>query len=228
MNAHVAVSEPEQDRVKKIRRRLFKWSRASGRDFWWRHQRDPFVTAVVEILLKQTRADPVRERARLFVESYPTPHSLAKASVDQLADDLSPFGFHRQRAFHLKELGLALSSGGRQISPDRDNLLSLPGIGPYTASAIRCFVYGASEPVVDVNLVRIVERSFGVVYERGEGRRNKEVNRLAAALVAGRRPREMNWALLDLGASVCSQRRPRCGTCPISGACVKASKAMAA
>ena len=228
LKTQVEASAPELDRVRRIRRSLLRWSRLSGRDFWWRHQRDPFVTAVVEILLKQTRASSIHERARLFVERYPTPESLAEASGDQLIEDLAPFGFHKQRAAHLKALGLALTSGGRKISADKDNLLSLPGIGPYAASAIRCFVFGSSEPVVDVNVVRIVERTFGVTYERGEGRRNKDVKRLAAALLAGAQPREVNWGLLDLGALVCRERHPKCEACPLNRACVSASEVLAA
>lgn len=228
MKTRVEASGPELERARSIRRSLLRWSRASGRDFWWRHQRDPFVTAVVEILLKQTRASSIQEKARRFVECYPTPESLARASVDQLTQDLAPFGFHKQRAAHLQALGLALTSGGRKISVDEDSLLSLPGIGPYAASAIRCFVFGVSEPVIDVNVVRIVERAFGVAYERGEGRRNKDVKRLAVALLSGRQPREVNWGLLDLGALVCRQRQPRCGVCPLNRACVTASEVLAA
>lgn len=228
LKTYVEASRPELDRVRRIRRSLLRWSRASGRDFWWRHQRDPFVTAVVEILLKQTRASSIHEKARRFVERYPSPESLAKVSVEQLTEDLGPFGFHKQRAAHLKALGLALTSGGREISADKNSLLSLPGIGPYAASAIRCFVFGAPEPVIDVNVVRIVERTFGIAYERGEGRRNKDVKRLAMALLAGRQPREVNWGLLDLGALVCRERNPKCEMCPLNRACVTAGEVLAA
>lgn len=218
----------ERDRIRGTRRRLLRWARSSGRDFWWRNQRDPFITAVVEILLKQTRASSVEERVRGFVEKYPTPETLAQASVKTLSRDLTPFGFHRQRALHLKALGEALAGGQRRITAKSDELLSLPGIGPYAASAIRCFVFGARDPVIDVNVVRIVERVFRVKYERGEGRRNKDIRRLAFALLDGRQPREMNWALLDLGALVCRENRPLCDQCPLSQHCLSRTEAIAA
>jgi A/G-specific adenine glycosylase len=186
------------------------------------------VTAVVEILLKQTRASSVEEEVRSFVEHYPNPEALATASIRRLSKDLVPFGFHRQRAVHLKALGTTLSREGRKISADRDTLLSLPGIGPYAASAIRCFVYGAREPVIDVNIVRIVERVFGVKYERGEGRRNKEVKRLATALLDGGQPRRLNWGMLDFGALVCRERNPRCSECPLNQTCLSALQEVAA
>lgn len=218
----------EQWRIRAIRRRLLGWGRISRRQFWWRDQRDPFVTAIIEVLLKQTRASAVEMEAKRFLALYPDPEALAGATEGQLARDLKPFGFHRQRSAHLKALGTALALGERSISPDRDNLLSLPGIGPYAASAIRCFVYGISEPVIDVNVVRIVERAFGITYERGEGRRNKEVQRVAAALLRGRRPREVNWTLLDLGALVCRQRNPLCNECPLSRVCLHRTEGVAA
>lgn len=220
--------DDERATVKKVRRRLFRWSRVFGRDFWWRRQRDPFTTAVVEILLKQTRASSIEERALAFVARYPNPESLADAPLGQLTDDLLPFGFHRQRAAHLKALGQSLKTGEQVLSADRDMLLALPGIGPYAASAIRCFVYGVREPVIDVNIVRIVERVFGVTYERGEGRRNPEIKRLASVLLQGPNPRKVNWALLDLGALVCRQTRPDCPACPLNEMCHYAKESIAA
>ena len=177
------------------------------------------MTALVEILLKQTRADSVEHRIRRFTEQYPSPQALSAASLLDLERDLAPFGFQRQRAAHLKAFGTVLSSNPQMLRRDEKALLSLPGIGPYAASAIRCFVYGARDPVIDVNIVRIVERVFGVAYERGEGRRNKEVKRLAKELLNGRQPREMNWGLLDLGALVCRESKPRCSECPVKEIC---------
>lgn len=219
---------PEEQLVRRVRRRLLSWARTSGRDFWWRHQRDPFVTALVEILLKQTRASSVEQEIRVFVGRYSTPESLASADLNQLITDLTPFGFQRQRASHMKALGTALSSEGRRISANRDDLLRLPGIGPYAASAIRCFVFGKPDPVIDVNIVRIVQRMFGVHFEKGEGRRNAEIKRIALRLLQGRQARQMNWALLDFGALVCTERSPKCQACPLVESCAFASLKAAA
>jgi A/G-specific adenine glycosylase len=215
------ASEHESRTVRRTRRALLSWYRTSGRRFWWRNQRDPFVTAVVEILLRQTRADVSEGRIADFLVCYPTPESLVTSSLEEIELKLSPLGFQRQRATQLHALGEALTTGAR-LGPIKEALLSLPGIGPYTANAIRCFVYGAREPAVDVNVARIVQRVFAVDFKRGEGRRNAEIWRLARALVQGGRPREMNWALIDLGALVCTARRARCDVCPLRSWCSSA------
>lgn len=213
------ISPAEHETVGRLRRALFGWGRRSGRDFWWRHQQDPYVTTVVEILLKQTRASSVVDEIRRFIDRYPTPAHLSRARLSRLETDLRPFGFHRQRAQHLKALGRALTVGGRSITADREALLALPGVGPYAASAVRVFAFGRREPVIDVNVVRIVQRIFGVKVERGEGRRNQRIKDLAVALLDGREPRRLNWALLDFGAQVCRARNPKCGECPLAEVC---------
>lgn len=213
------ITRAERLTIGKSRDALLRWGRSHGRDFWWRHQKDPYVTTVVEILLKQTRATTVVEEIRGFVGRYPTADHLSCARLTRLERDLRPFGFQRQRARHLKALGRALTVDGQSITSDREALLALPGVGPYAASAIRVFAFGRGEPVIDVNVVRIVQRLFGVRVERGEGRRNKRIKELAAALLHGRQPRKLNWALLDFGALICRARNPKCDECPLAGLC---------
>lgn len=200
------------------RLQLLKWGGVKGRSFWWRKDRDPYTILIVEVLLRQTRAATVVKEISDFVLKYPSATALADGCIQEIEKDLQPFGLYRQRARQLKLLGQALVSSGSVPENERE-LLSLPGVGPYTASAVRCFAFGASEPVVDVNLARIVERVFGLHIERGEPRRNKRLILLAKALLAGESPREMNWALLDLGALVCTARQPRCGLCPLEHLC---------
>jgi A/G-specific adenine glycosylase len=216
---------PGTEEIRRARRKLRRWWRRNGRSFWWREQRDPYVTAVVEVLLKQTRATSSADRIRWFVERYPTPESLAQASLARLTNDLRPFGFHQQRAEHLKALGRALVLRPEALSRSRKRLLSLPGIGPYAANAIRCFVYGYREPVMDVNVARILCRVWSLRVERGEPRKNRQLLDLATAFVDSREPRETNWALLDLGALVCTERKPRCEACPLFDICAYASRA---
>jgi A/G-specific adenine glycosylase len=219
----VRTAEEERRTVRRARRALFSWFRHSGRDFWWRNQRDPFTTAVVEILLRQTRADTSEARIVDFVTCFSTPESLATTPTEEVRLRLSSLGLQRQRATQLQALGQLLAKDGARMGRTKKELLSLPGIGQYSASAIRCFVYGAREPAVDVNVARIVQRVFAVEFERGEGRRNPEIWRIARELVRGQRPRQINWALLDLGALVCTARRPRCDVCPLRSSCSYAS-----
>lgn len=206
--------------VRRFRRLLLIWASRSGRDFWWRRQRDVYTTAVVEVMLKQTRAQATDLKIRDFVNRYPTPADLAAADVEELEEALRPFGLYRQRAAQLNALGRHMTSTNYRHSSSADRLAQIPGIGPYSVAAIRCFVYGKRDAVIDVNIVRIVMRVFGATVKRGEPRKNREISAAANALLAGPQPRRMNWALLDLGALVCTERNPKCEECPLQGMCV--------
>lgn len=204
-------------RKARVRRALLRWGRSNFRPFWWRQVKDPYTLAVVEVLLRQTRATPIQALAKDFLSKYPTPRSLAIGPQSQLEADLLPFGLNVQRAEQLRALGESL--GDQSFPKKLEAILRLPGVGPYAASAISCFIFGRAVPVIDVNIARIVQRVFGVEIIKGEPRKNKEVAQLAQQLLDGKQPRRINWALLDLGALVCTQRRPKCSQCPLLRSC---------
>jgi A/G-specific adenine glycosylase len=97
-------------------------------------------------------------------------------------------------------------------------LAELPGIGPYAAAAISCFVFGYREIALDVNVARIISRVFDLLPLRGELRKNRQIIKVGQTIISGPRPRDLNWALLDLGALVC-RPRPKCNACPLSLRC---------
>jgi A/G-specific adenine glycosylase len=200
-----------------MRRQLLRWGHVHFRSFPWRSDRDPYRTLVTEILLKQTRADQVRPVRETFLKRYPVPGSLAAADPADLSSLVRTLGFADQRVPQLSALGRALSKRGR-LPRDLAGLLALPGVGAYTASAVACFAFGRREPALDVNVARIIGRVFGIAPERGELRKNAVIIAIAAAIVRCRRPREINWALLDLGAEIC-RPNPRCSACPLSRRC---------
>lgn len=202
-----------------MRRRLLRWGRRHYRSFWWRQLRDPFRIGIVEILLRQTNAKTAEPHIRSFVKKYGTPRALAQAPVERLAVELQPLGLHLQRAQQLRAFGEALDGRDVVFPRSRQQLLSLPGIGAYATNAIRCFAFGYADPVVDVNLARIVQRVFGLDFQRGEPRKNREVARMAGQLLDGGQARRVNWALLDLGALVCTAARPKCDECPLTDLC---------
>jgi A/G-specific adenine glycosylase len=211
------VMGPEQVRL--FRRRLLTWAGRNGRDFWWRHQRDLYTTAVVEVMLKQTRAEGTDHKIKEFLSRYPRPESLASAHIDDLERDLQPFGLYRQRARQLVALGQHMTSPKFKDGWAVQRLSAIPGIGPYSLAAIRCFVYGKRDAVIDVNVVRIIQRVFGLSIESGELRKSRRLSSVAQALANGPRPRQFNWAMLDLGATVCTARNPKCERCPLKSMC---------
>ena len=213
------------ERIRRARRLLLRWGREHFRSFPWRFDRDFYRTLITEILLKQTTAERVVPVRHELVTRFPDPGALGGGDPAELAAIIGSLGFAEQRTAQLIALGRALTakSLGRTVS---SRLLELPGVGPYTAAAVACFAWGRPEPALDVNVARIVMRLFGVPIASGEPRRNRTVNKLAQELVAGQQPREMNWALLDLGAEVC-RPAPRCSECPLARLCVHASQVKA-
>lgn len=172
-----------------VEERLLTWFRASGRDLPWRHTRNPYSILVSEIMLQQTQVDRVIPRYREWLEHWPTAESLAAAPAADVIRAWQGLGYNRR--------ALALHRAAQAIARDGwpDDLTVLPGIGPYTAAALRNFAFGENVLPHDVNVDR-VERRTGHSFTG------------AAA-----------QALMDLGATVCLARVPRCGVCPLASTC---------
>lgn len=205
-----------------IRNKLLQWFARSGRTFLWRTTRDPYVILIAEILLKRTGAPVVDRFLPGFLQTFPTAASLSETPTEVLEQALSPVGLTRQRAHQFRALGEALTARfGAKIPCSKDELISLPGIGEYTAAAVLCFAYGQPQALVDTNIARIITRLAGIVPSRYEARRSPEIWEAAQALVGtdADEARHVNWALLDLGASICKVRDPRCQECPLPALC---------
>lgn len=210
---------PTQEEVRRVRRRLLRWWNRQSRDFWWREERDPYTIAVVEILLKQTRASTVAALLHDFVRRYPDPETLLRATEVDLVEQLRPFGFHRQRARHLLDFAAAVAADPDVLNRATPALRGLPGLGLYASAAVSVFAHGRRETVIDVNVVRIFSRLWAISTPRGELRKSAVIAGIGTMWSATSRPREANWALLDLGALVCVERRPRCESCPLLNLC---------
>ncbi|HEX2038981.1 MAG TPA: A/G-specific adenine glycosylase [Acidimicrobiales bacterium] len=186
-------------------RALLEWSARSRRDLPWRRTRDPWAVLVSELMLQQTQVPRVVPKYEAFLGRFPTVAACAAAPVGEVVKAWAGLGYNR-RAVNLHRAAVALA--GAPPPCDLAALLALPGIGPYTARAVLAFAY--EEPVcpLDVNTARPLARAFGV-------RTQAE----ADALVPPGRSWQWNQALMDLGATVCTRRAPRCDACPLAGAC---------
>ncbi len=170
-------------------------------------------------MLRRTRAAQVGPVFEAFVAKYPSISTLAEASLQDVARLLQPLGLEwRVPAFTAMARRVQVDYGGR-IPTNREELLSLPGVGDYVADAVRCFAYGESTAVVDTNTVRVAGRYLG--FPTGpDSRRNRQVQEAVASLVDRTAPIDSNLALLDLAATICTARAPKCDVCPVSGQCV--------
>jgi len=188
--------------VTRIERRLLDWYAEHGRaKLPWRAVRDPYYTLVSEFMLQQTQVDRVVPKFEAFVERFPTFDALAAASTADVLRAWKGLGYN-SRAVRLKRLAEAVVAqlGGR-MPESADELRDLPGIGPYTASAVRAFAFNLDDLPVDTNVRRIAER-VGRPLNPPPGKAH-------------------DWAsaLMDLGATVCKARAPKCLLCPLRSEC---------
>jgi hypothetical protein len=126
----------------------------------------------------------------------------------------------REALFSIGSLSrLGFPTGRSRLPCDAEKLQLLPGVGQYISSSIRCFAFGKIVAVVDTNVIRILDRVFSIRSRAARPRDDRSLWQVAEALISARHPREYNWALLDLGATVCTKRSPSCPDCPLQGTC---------
>jgi A/G-specific adenine glycosylase len=187
--------------LEELQARLLAWFSQNRRDLPWRETNDPYAILVSEVMLQQTQVARVVERWTAWLERWPTVEALAEASTADVVRAWSGLGYNR-RAINLQRTARAVAEAGA-FPHTVPELLLLPGIGPYTASAIACFAFDAQLTTVDVNVRRVLGRALG------------EVDAPAPA----ERAWEWNQALFDLGATICLARVPRCEACPLAARC---------
>ena len=194
---------------------LEEWFADHGRDLPWRRTRDPWAIVVAELMLQQTQVDRVVDRWTRFLQRFPTVAACAAAPAADLIDEWAGLGYNR-RALYLHRMAITVveEHGGR-FPTGLTALLALPGVGPYTARAIRVFADEQPDAVVDTNVARILARTEG----RSLSLREAQVAADSAVDRTGRDPWAWNQALLDVGAGWCRAKAPRCGSCPLRDRC---------
>lgn len=172
-----------------MERLLHAWYETSARDLPWRRTTDPYAILVSEVMLQQTQVARVVPRYLAWLERWPTVESLAVASPSDVIREWQGLGYNRR--------GLNMHRAARTIAETGwpDDLTELPGVGPYTAAAVRSFAFGEDVLPVDVNVERVLRRTRASFSSRAA------------------------QALMDLGATICLARTPRCGECPLASAC---------
>ena len=180
---------------------------------------EPWQVLVVEILLQQTRAERIAAFVPAFLADFPSLHALAATDEQLLATRLATLGLQNRRASRLIALARALLARDGRVPNVKAELESLPGIGPYVAAAYMSTVLHLPEPMVDVNMARVIERLYGP-RTLADIRYDPHINGIAHRLIQhANRPKEFNWAVLDLGAAHCKARSPSCRGCPLVEVC---------
>jgi len=205
-------------RRKLIQSAVRQWYVAHGRHFPWRNIRDPYRILLSEIMLQQTQVGRVLEKYPRFLRRFPTLRSLAKAQQRDVVIAWRGMGYNN-RAVRLHRLAVALiENHDGKIPEEFKPLIALPGIGPYTAHALLSSVHGKRVPLVDVNVRRFLSRLVWTMGSTGEAKPEKDIWNLAGELLP-RRAYAWNQALMDIGATICTARNPRCPLCPVRSLC---------
>ncbi len=198
---------------------LSNWYGDFGRDLPWRHTRDPYCIWVSEIMLQQTQVDTVKNYYVRFLETLPDIKSLADADEDLTFKLWEGLGYYR-RIRHMQEAARQVMEDYHGIFPDTyDKIITLKGIGAYTASAISSIAFGQEKGVVDGNTLRILSRIYNRQDNIAQDKTKKAYQILMDELIKGTDPSVFNQAMMDLGAGICTPRKPDCDHCPVRDFC---------
>jgi A/G-specific adenine glycosylase len=181
--------------VNEIARRLIAWYRRAHRDLPWRRARDPYAIWVSEVMLQQTQVSTALPYYERWMTRFPTLSALASASEDEVLHAWQGLGYYSRA------------------------LRTLPGIGPYTAGAIASIAFGERAAVVDGNVKRVLCRLYALDGDPGRPPLSRELWRIADELVPEGAASDFNQALMELGATLCTPKKPRCESCPLAARC---------
>jgi len=201
---------------------LLEWFSRNKRSFPWRGGAiDPFVSIITELLLQRTKADAIADFYPKLLEFYSNPSQVLDRGKDLIVNDLSGLGLQERRARSILVIARAIKDDyGGVVPDDEEALLALNGVGRYIARAVLCFSFGKPVSIVDGNVTRVFCRYFNLE-NKGDNRRNKHIWVKGDEIIAidPAHVKELNWAILDFAALVCTPRNPACDGCCLQPSC---------
>lgn len=216
----------QSSKGKQFSQSLLAWYDKNARSMAWRVPPEaskqgqtipPYFTWMSEVMLQQTQVATVKAYFEKFTTKWPTVHDLAKADSEEVMKAWAGLGYY-SRARNLKKCAEVIVSDFDGNFPQEVELLKkLPGIGDYTACAIASIAFGKAEPVVDGNVERVISRQYCLKTPMPEGK--GEVREIVSDLLAPKRAGDFAQAMMDLGATICSPKKPKCDLCPVQQFC---------
>lgn len=205
----------DDEKIASFRRTLLNWYDNEKRDLPWRRTKNPYFIWISEIMLQQTQVVTVIPYYERFLDWFPTIEDLANAPEDKLLKAWEGLGYY-SRVRNMQKTAQEIMEKFDGIFPNNHkDILSLKGIGPYTAGAISSIAFGLAEPAVDGNVMRVMARLFEVNYDIGEPKNRKIFQAIMEILIDPERPGDFNQALMDLGTDIESAKNPRPDESPI-------------
>jgi A/G-specific adenine glycosylase len=206
--------------IQQFQQKLLEWYAGNARILPWRDNPSPYRVWISEIMLQQTRVKAVLPYFERFLKEVPAIHDLAVLSEDRLLKLWEGLGYYSRAKNLKKAAGIITEQYNGELPSDRKELQSLPGIGPYTSGAIASIAFGAREPAVDGNVLRVMTRISGSRGDLQDKTTRKALVSLSELLLPAEKAGDFNQALMELGAVVCLPGgKPKCGECPVQSFC---------
>jgi A/G-specific adenine glycosylase len=203
-----------------IRTKLLRWFERSARDLPWRRTGDPYAVWISEIMLQQTQVATVVPYFERFMAAFPTVADLAHADLERVLKLWEGLGYYsRARSLHGAAQKIVEEHGGR-VPNTLEGLLSLPGVGRYTAGAILSIAFHQAAPILDGNVKRVLSRLFAISLDPAARETEELLWSLSASLVPTGKANPFNQGLMELGAMICTPRDPGCLVCPLRNLCI--------
>lgn len=212
-----------KNQIKEFQQDLLSWYDDNKKPLPWRKTTEPYKIWISEIMSQQTQVETVMPYYERFMKKYPTIETLAQADDAELLKLWEGLGYY-SRARNLKIAAQEVVDKYNGKFPDNlADILSLKGIGPYTAAAIASISFGLAEPAIDGNLMRVTSRLFELDCDISKSSSRKIFDGYLRKLISKKRPGDFNQALMDLGSLVCSPKSPKCEVCPLLNYCAAAA-----
>lgn len=205
--------------------RLITWYRANKRSMPWRDCGNPYFIWVSEIMLQQTRVDQATPYFLRFTEIFPDVKTLAEADRQDVLKAWEGLGYY-SRARNLHDAAKQVMQRHNGVFPQQyDDIRALKGIGPYTAAAVSSIAFNLPHAVMDGNVIRVLSRYFGIEEDVARPSTQKQIQALADKLLDTHPPSDFNQGMMELGATICTPKKPACMHCPLQEDCVAAATA---
>ena len=215
----VKFNTTESQKVTLIQDALCSWFFTNGRNFPWRDDKSSiFEKIVTEILLQRTKAETVSKIFSSFFSRFDSWEKLNNATIEEIEEQIKPLGIWRRRSLTLKKLSYEMVKAKSIFSETRDEIDKLSGVGQYVGNAVEMFYHKRPMPLLDTNMARVIERVFKP-RKLADIRYDPWLQNISRKIVDCENTVHVNWALLDLGGTICKPRNPKCCECPLSGFC---------
>lgn len=199
---------------------LVEWYSQNKRDLPWRKTNNPYYIWISEVMLQQTQVETVIPYYERFITQFPTMYDLARAKEDVLLKEWEGLGYY-SRARNLQAgVREVVENYNASVPSDKNDLLKVKGIGPYTAGAILSIAYKQQVPAVDGNVMRVTSRLFNIKEDITKASTKKLIEEIVQDYIPDTHASEFNQALMELGALICKPKSPKCAECPLSSYCM--------